>query len=824
MNLTQVRPQDSSAASAKSAAGKTLSQDVQNQRESSFDIGEPLFYQPRLMIGAVNDPMEHEADAFADRIVRMPMSGAVFSGVNAQSPAVVQRKCEACKDEEEEMHGKVRRKENAGSPSGGVATNALSRQIQSTRGGGQAIEGQTRRLMENGFGRDLSNVRIHTGGYAAQMNRDLQAHAFTVGSDIYFNAGRYAPESQSGRHLLAHELTHVMQQSHGIHRMPIIQRVCDTSAYDTRVAQIRTLPLFVTIPPDPQQATRHSLTPTEALQKANDLMRDARLRDNCMYYADALHTLFSTAETPPTTIDFAPRMAASARGEAARLLTTFGSTNRQFEENLSGDASRRFVPISTRGKSYELDARDPANVVVKIKVFPSSGDPTAIANLIATEDAIEKKASVAGYTVDLIFVTAPGPDVYEVGVDPNAWPDAGNFVQDTDTYAHELHHLLGLDDRYNYIDTHSGNDQMLIVDRVRWFDVEFRRAQSTLINVSFMGSGSLVTDQDICDAMHAPDMAACLVARRAVRQPAIDAKNATRSRVLRIIEILQNVNTSADERAAVLARGTATMGSDFIQATVITQLIGLSSELDTAELQLENASGTECENESLTHIVSPHAFIVCPAFSLLTAPQKAQQLVKAAARLNAVGLTVAQELGSFIAGVFDPTAAPTAPVAPVAPAARIPSTTLMFGVGGGSEFLALIELQQRIALFGPRTPGGILLPIPLQLTLGAYGLPARGSLGASLGVSTDLRFASRGGGTPWAFGMNLGVGGTAGGTNIGSVTGTQPELGAYGRTGLYFDSSAWRITPQYQFNFLRNMGAGTDAQIHSFLFQLGYAF
>ena len=66
--------------------------------------------------------------------------------------------------------------------------------------------------MENKFGSDFSNVRIHTGSTAVQMSKDIRAQAFTHQNDIYFNTNKYRPDSREGKHLLAHELTHTIQQ------------------------------------------------------------------------------------------------------------------------------------------------------------------------------------------------------------------------------------------------------------------------------------------------------------------------------------------------------------------------------------------------------------------------------------------------------------------------------------------------------------------------------------------------------------------------------------------------------------------------------------
>jgi len=84
--------------------------------------------------------------------------------------------------------------------------------IERERGGGQAMDSHTQRQMESAFGADFSGVRIHTGAESHSLNRAVNAVAFTTGSDIFFSDGAYAPGNSSGRELLAHELTHVVQQ------------------------------------------------------------------------------------------------------------------------------------------------------------------------------------------------------------------------------------------------------------------------------------------------------------------------------------------------------------------------------------------------------------------------------------------------------------------------------------------------------------------------------------------------------------------------------------------------------------------------------------
>ena len=82
-------------------------------------------------------------------------------------------------------------------------------------GGGSPLDRDTRGFMESRLGADFSDVRVHTGGKATESARSVQAHAYTVGNDVVFQSDKYAPESDSGKRMLAHELTHVVQQRSG---------------------------------------------------------------------------------------------------------------------------------------------------------------------------------------------------------------------------------------------------------------------------------------------------------------------------------------------------------------------------------------------------------------------------------------------------------------------------------------------------------------------------------------------------------------------------------------------------------------------------------
>jgi len=96
---------------------------------------------------------------------------------------------------------------------GGEAPTPVQSQIEQARGGGQALDGSVAEAVGGKLGADFNGVRVHTDSKADTLNRSLSAKAFTTGKDIFFSQGTYSPNTASGQQLLAHELTHVVQQS-----------------------------------------------------------------------------------------------------------------------------------------------------------------------------------------------------------------------------------------------------------------------------------------------------------------------------------------------------------------------------------------------------------------------------------------------------------------------------------------------------------------------------------------------------------------------------------------------------------------------------------
>jgi hypothetical protein len=116
-------------------------------------------------------------------------------------------------EEEEEEYVMPRRTVNrSGSLVEGPVSEDLENQVQRARQGGEAMDTSLRGQMENGFGYDFQQVHIHNDAKADNLSRQLKAEAFTIKGDIFFRNGRYNPTSAQGQDLIAHELTHVVQQ------------------------------------------------------------------------------------------------------------------------------------------------------------------------------------------------------------------------------------------------------------------------------------------------------------------------------------------------------------------------------------------------------------------------------------------------------------------------------------------------------------------------------------------------------------------------------------------------------------------------------------
>ena len=124
----------------------------------------------------------------------------------------IQREESMEEEDELQMKSLVQKRENLG---GGEASTDLESSIQSARGSGQSLDTGLQAKMGQAMGADFSGVKVHTDSQSDQLNKSIQAKAFTTGQDVFFRQGAYEPSSRDGQELIAHELTHVVQQNGG---------------------------------------------------------------------------------------------------------------------------------------------------------------------------------------------------------------------------------------------------------------------------------------------------------------------------------------------------------------------------------------------------------------------------------------------------------------------------------------------------------------------------------------------------------------------------------------------------------------------------------
>jgi len=183
--------------------------------------------QAKLFIGEAGDPLEREADEVAAAVLDSDEDCSSISCAPANWRAL-QRvpispyddediQVEPANEAEEEEAEMLQTKAFGASTSG---HGDMSAGLNALRGGGSALPGSLRSLLEPRFGYDFGKVRVHDNGEAAHLAASLNARAFTSGRDIVFGGAQFSPETIEGRRLLAHELTHVVQQGQA-GRLPV---------------------------------------------------------------------------------------------------------------------------------------------------------------------------------------------------------------------------------------------------------------------------------------------------------------------------------------------------------------------------------------------------------------------------------------------------------------------------------------------------------------------------------------------------------------------------------------------------------------------------
>ncbi|MEQ8467758.1 eCIS core domain-containing protein [Coleofasciculus sp. E1-EBD-02] len=197
---------------------KEEKEQVGEERKDLDEIG----IQTKLTVGAPGDTYEQEADRVASQVMSMSAPADSSASVQRQldtnhphHPHQIWKRAQSIQpvmqrqiDPRVQMRQMIQR---AAQIDGNQASGDLESRLNASKGGGSPLSENVRGFMEPRFGADFSGVRVHTGGEAVQMNRELGAQAFTHGSDVYFGAGKEPGNNE----LTAHELTHVVQQTGG---------------------------------------------------------------------------------------------------------------------------------------------------------------------------------------------------------------------------------------------------------------------------------------------------------------------------------------------------------------------------------------------------------------------------------------------------------------------------------------------------------------------------------------------------------------------------------------------------------------------------------
>ncbi|MBP0019739.1 MAG: DUF4157 domain-containing protein [Cyanobacteria bacterium SBLK] len=196
--------------------------------------------QTKLQLGAVGDKYEQEADRIARQVVERihNPTAAIEPPANLDNNNPIQRHISTSSDRSSSIEFGDRTQEKnmaiqqkiwrqatpTNTLEGGTLSSDFEQNLNSAKSGGQTLNSNLQQQMGRAMGADFSGVKVHADARADRLSRSIQARAFTTGNNVFFKQGEYQPNSKSGQELIAHELTHVVQQNQGVARSPLVQR------------------------------------------------------------------------------------------------------------------------------------------------------------------------------------------------------------------------------------------------------------------------------------------------------------------------------------------------------------------------------------------------------------------------------------------------------------------------------------------------------------------------------------------------------------------------------------------------------------------------
>jgi hypothetical protein len=315
--------------------------------------------------------------------------------------------------------------------------------------------------------------------------------------------------------------------------------------------------------------------------------------------------------------------------------------------------------------TFRMDRSDVNNIVVQVKIR-ITGDPTIVGNIQAQEDGIEKAAQQMGYILDVIFVNNTGPDVFQVTANPALAVDAGNwgaYSPDPSAYTHEIHHLIGLEDRYDYT-IHAYNAQYTIPQRLGYFQQQVSRPMDPHVDESLMGAGTQLLDDDICRVTQS-NFATCMATRQVRRDAMNTARIAAFTKCFRVFQSLANIVPSApvpyaDEmqqlrRRSILSEANLIFGTS-VNETQLQDIVTTMRNrlLPGITMRFAPTTDSNCTGNAYYVINMTPPLVMCNNFFSLSADDQAKSYLRAAAQLaridNAIPVATSATFNCTTAG------------------------------------------------------------------------------------------------------------------------------------------------------------------------------
>ncbi len=377
--------------------------------------------QAKLIVGSPNDPLEHEADRIAADVVSgiqrslsnraaVPLVGPVaeevpqypISDAGLLSDArSLQRACTSCADQEAPMATQTRVQRNVrastfDAPPGFIAEVQYAR----TRGG-HSLDSGLRSTMERGFARNFVSVKFHDDVRAAELAGQVQARAFTVGNDVFFNHGEFRPHASGGQILIAHELAHVLQQGQAPQR--VLRRAVSTQTEAAGSTSARTSDDKQEGHVEPSSAVRLA---SETVQRWLDDAIDAQ--SDKMRMGELLLAYFGRNDQATTT---------AMDGALQALRAELGHVQRLTRERRPGPGA---IPTGTKLAEYQ--PAEPPTIPERIYLFYEG---------FYTEGPVRQAAVLLHEVAH--HVTGVRPDIYLEGIPAATVAQLGGFDATTNS-------------------------------------------------------------------------------------------------------------------------------------------------------------------------------------------------------------------------------------------------------------------------------------------------------------------------------------------------------------------------------------------------------